>query len=211
MKTAEKILLMSLDLFNNHGERNITSVNIATEMNISPGNLYYHFKGKEKIVKSLVDMYCKEMSMNSQKAHQSNDDLDSFFSYLLTSLESLHLFRFIYQNVSELISLYPSIKKSLQINAASQKVTLKNYLSSLQDQGILENGESSQSFLIDIISLTMYQSLNFYQMQGDKLTDPEVIYRSLMTIFFSIQPVCTDKNNPMNSIKEKIINKSLGK
>ena len=47
MKTPQKILLISLDLFNSQGEQNVTSVDIALELDISTGNLYYHYKNKE--------------------------------------------------------------------------------------------------------------------------------------------------------------------
>ena len=57
MKTAERVLATSLELFNYHGESSVTSVDIANEMDISPGNLYYHFKGKELIVDALFDIH----------------------------------------------------------------------------------------------------------------------------------------------------------
>jgi AcrR family transcriptional regulator len=57
MKTAERILITALDIFNQQGENNVSSVEIAMELNISPGNLYYHFKGKEVIVAELFDLY----------------------------------------------------------------------------------------------------------------------------------------------------------
>ena len=53
MKTAERILLVALTLFNERGERNVTAADIALELDMSPGNLYYHFKGKESIVIAL--------------------------------------------------------------------------------------------------------------------------------------------------------------
>ena len=61
MKTAQKILLTALTLFNEHGENTVTSVDIAIELDISPGNLYYHFKGKESLVVALMKMHEQQM------------------------------------------------------------------------------------------------------------------------------------------------------
>lgn len=60
MKTKERILLTSVDLFNRQGVGPMTTNHIAKAMTISPGNLYFHYDNKEEILQELFRRMCKE-------------------------------------------------------------------------------------------------------------------------------------------------------
>ena len=204
LKTAEKILLISLDLFNSQGERNITSVDIANELDISPGNLYYHYKGKDEIINALVDSYVIKMNAIPQSSTQNED----FYKYLFYCLETMHLFRFLFQNIAEISKHYPAINSKLQRLAQFQRQYLRKSLLEQQQDGTLTGTSADIDLLHDIISLTLFQSLNYYQMQGDSLGNPDIIYRTLMTIYFSLQPYY-QVNDETAKIKLAILNKTL--
>lgn len=55
MKTRDRILECALQLFNQQGEPNVSTLEIANELGISPGNLYYHYRNKEDIIRALFD------------------------------------------------------------------------------------------------------------------------------------------------------------
>lgn len=60
MKTKEKILIHSAELFNRNGVGPVTTNHIAKAMNISPGNLYFHYSNKEEIIIELFQRMAKE-------------------------------------------------------------------------------------------------------------------------------------------------------
>ena len=61
MKTKERIIKTAIELFNNHGTQAITTNHIAKNIDISPGNLYYHFKNKFDIIRSISDKFHIEL------------------------------------------------------------------------------------------------------------------------------------------------------
>jgi AcrR family transcriptional regulator len=219
LKTAEKILLISLDLFNTEGERHISSVDIANELDISPGNLYYHYKGKDEIISALVDSYIAKINAiepsvstsaynSSLKGNDEKTPHILFYVYLFKCLDSMYLFRFLFQNIAEISAQYPAINSKLQRVAKFQRQHLREALSDAQRKGFLTGTDADIDLLLDLISLTLFQSLNYYQMQGDSLDNPDISYRTLMTVFFSLQPYYNDAAEAAN-IKQAILSKTL--
>ncbi len=62
MKTKDRILLVSLELFNKDGATEVTTNDIAKALKMSPGNLYFHYKNKEQIIREIF----KKMMVDAQ-------------------------------------------------------------------------------------------------------------------------------------------------
>jgi AcrR family transcriptional regulator len=55
LATRKRILETALRLFNEFGTAAVSTNRIAAEAGISPGNLYYHYRNKEEIIRALVE------------------------------------------------------------------------------------------------------------------------------------------------------------
>ena len=60
MKTKDKIVHCSIELFNKNGVVAVTTNHIAKELDISPGNLYFHYRNKEEIIRQIFRMMAHE-------------------------------------------------------------------------------------------------------------------------------------------------------
>lgn len=60
-QTKTRILAAALELFNAEGYAALSAVDIASALSISPGHLYYHFKGKPELAAALLDAHLEEL------------------------------------------------------------------------------------------------------------------------------------------------------
>ncbi|MGL4268338.1 MAG: TetR/AcrR family transcriptional regulator [Plesiomonas sp.] len=95
MGTRERILDHSLLLFNQRGVAWVTTLDIATEMSISPGNLYYHYHGKEELVLPLLAEFQLAIDRLNRNVSTDVQTLDDCLPLLYTLLGVCRHYRFI--------------------------------------------------------------------------------------------------------------------
>jgi AcrR family transcriptional regulator len=104
MKTRERILQASLDVFNRYGAPNVTTNHIADELDISPGNLYYHFRNKDEIIYYLFLRFEQQIS-NALEAPESRAlNMEDMWLYLHLVFESIWQYRFLYRDLDNILS-----------------------------------------------------------------------------------------------------------
>jgi AcrR family transcriptional regulator len=102
-RTAERILEVTLELFNRFGEPNVSTTLISAEMNISPGNLYYHYPAKDQLINGLFDRYEKAVGEVLDSADGIENVEDAWlFMHLLYEL--IWKYRFLYRDLNDLLS-----------------------------------------------------------------------------------------------------------
>jgi AcrR family transcriptional regulator len=102
-RTAERILEVTLDLFNRFGEPNVSTTLISAELKISPGNLYYHYPAKDELINTLFDRYEAALDELLAAAGAVKNVEDAWF-FLHSLFELIWKYRFLYRDLNDLLS-----------------------------------------------------------------------------------------------------------
>jgi AcrR family transcriptional regulator len=102
--TRERIADAALALFNARGVRDVTTNHIAEQLGISPGNLYYHFRNKEEIVRALFPRI--EAAVHAAIALPTDGEItaEQLGAYYLARVENLTAYRFFFADVNYVVS-----------------------------------------------------------------------------------------------------------
>lgn len=139
--TKEKIKKVSIELFNSTETLNITTNHIAKSLGISVGNLYYHYKNKEEIIREIyaqmssefesLDMFSSIM-VSSEPLEELSKMFDSFG-------ELFWKYRFLMRDSALLMALDRELKEMFMINQAKRIHQIQMLLRFLISKQIIKN------------------------------------------------------------------------
>jgi AcrR family transcriptional regulator len=204
MKTAQRILLTALTLFNEHGENTVTSVDIAVELDISPGNLYYHFKGKDSLVTALMKMHEQQMQKLLVKDKLDTLHAEDIMYYLYLLVDSIYVFRFFYRSPADLVEKYPSIVRARKNILSSLRSQLTYLFDSLLQREVLLANKADSALLVDLVSLIITQSCQFDELNSH-MDDTLQKYHSLSLMMVAILPRLALSDSEKQNL-ERILN-----
>jgi AcrR family transcriptional regulator len=135
-RTAERILEVSLDLFNRFGEPNVSTTLISAELNISPGNLYYHYPAKDELINSLFDRYEKSLGELLRAGGGVHDVEDAWF-FMHTLFELIWQYLFLYRDLNDLLSKNRRLETHFQWVLKNKAVAIRAMLDAMSHSGSL--------------------------------------------------------------------------
>lgn len=138
MKTRDKILLYSLELFNERGERDVTTNHIAAYLAISPGNLYYHFRNKSDIIYEIFQEYEKLVGYYLNIPENRPLTLDDMTFYLESVFDGLWSYRFLHRDLEYLLDRDPRLRSDYRAFTDRCLVAISRIFEKLADGGIIE-------------------------------------------------------------------------
>lgn len=129
-RTAERILEVTLELFNRFGEPNVSTTLISAELGISPGNLYYHYPAKDELINALFGRYEKALNelLNAADGVRNVEDAWLFFHMLF---ELIWDYRFLYRDLNDLLSKNRKLETHFQFVLKHKTRAVEQVLSGL--------------------------------------------------------------------------------
>jgi AcrR family transcriptional regulator len=180
MKTRDRILECALQLFNQKGEPNVSTLEIANELGISPGNLYYHFHGKEPLILGLFERFQAELAPLLSPPGDVRLDVEDYWLFLHLIVERLAHYRFLFQDMSNLTSRVPKLQRGMRHWLNSLKRTLAELLARLHADGQLQSDTKALGQLVEQITLTLLFSLDYQRIIGQESESSLVVYQVMM-------------------------------
>lgn len=142
----EKITEASVMLFNKYGSHSITTNHIISEMGISPGTFYYHYKNKEEIIRKIFSLISDEFQ-TAMNGFVNDLSIKGIVSSLKKMFRLYYKYRFFYIEISTLLDRDKELKKIYNENIKLKKEKIMLLFKLLEKNHILRNGfTSSEEF-----------------------------------------------------------------
>lgn len=174
MKTRDKIINTAIRLFNEQGTKAISTNHIATATGISPGNLYYHFRNKEDIIRAIFEQ------MDEYGVEQYQLILNKYPPGTMEALEHTFImiqkynwrYRFFKRELTALIMNDPLLKQRFHTTNSQMRDIIRYTI----DGGITNGSIKSMSagekeHFIDAIWLVALFWLNYLEIGGEKVNE----------------------------------------
>jgi len=166
VKTRDRILIKSLELFNEQGERLITTNHLAAALGMRPGNLYYHFPNKDAIIFELFQQYADQMQST---LHLPSDrpltqaDKVLLFEHIL---DCLWRYRFLHRDMTHLITDNAELREHYRAFATRMLNSVRMLYVLQIGSGLLEATEDEISALLVNIWIIATSWVNFLSTTG---------------------------------------------
>lgn len=192
MSTKNKIIQTSIALFNEHSERAISTNHIAAELGISPGNLYYHFKNKEDILRHIFALYRQHLETNFPTLNADEDIVSQLVNYLDSIFELMWQYHFFYDNLADILSRDEVLKVDYLALQDKLLFQAQSVITGLKHSNIIDIDDEDIIDLAHIVKITVSFWTPYVETQRPEgklvLSD---IYTGVLKVLFLFKPYST--------------------
>jgi AcrR family transcriptional regulator len=152
MSRKLEILETARRLFNESNTQAVTTNHIAKAMSISPGNLHYHYKNREEIIRLLYAKMREEMTLSIDKLPKRLEELKKHQKILMGIQWE---YRFFFREILFLFSRDSQLEKTYIADNIAHRSRIKMTMESFVTSGELEiKDEALLEYMVDSILMS---------------------------------------------------------
>ena len=194
MKTRERILQTALQLFNEQGEPNVSTLEIANELEISPGNLYYHFHNKDEIVEAIFAAFEREIEGILAVPSNRQANVEDIWLFLHLLFEQIWKYRFFYRDLNDLLTRNRTLEIHFKKILAHKIGTATQLCESLVAAGSMRASAAELRAVSTNMAVIATYWLSFeYARDPRGTTESERIGRGVYQVMAMISPFLIDE------------------
>lgn len=166
--TRQRILDCSLGMFNAQGEPHVTTNHIADELEISPGNLYYHFRNKDDIIEQLFARFEERMDTALAAPQGRLPGLEDIWLQLHLVFECIWDYRFLYRDLVEILSRNRRLRLRFARILSRADEQAHAVMQGLSRAGVMRaSGDELAATATNVLVIATFW-LNYASARGDK-------------------------------------------
>ena len=193
MGTKERIVEAAIRLFNESGTAAVSTNHVAGEAGISPGNLYYHFRNKEEIIRAIFERMISSWEMISVLPQDRTPTLTDLRKILGETFGVLWEYRFFYREFVALMRRDPELGRHYRGVRERGLDNTEALLESFVEGGVLREPEDPTAVpkLAKILWLITEFWLPFAEM-SEETVEPERLQEGVGLMMELLKPYLTE-------------------
>ncbi len=189
--TKAKILSVARDLFNAEGFGALAAVDVANALSMSPGHLYYHYKGKGEIAIALLEAHAHELqsiaSAALDKCAREGATIEDVWTWVHILVEEAWDARFAYREPFSVFRTDPKLALLMRGVFNIQQSAASGLLHSLRSSGVIKASDEALDGLIAQLALGLsFQLVRLEFEAGSDVKARDLIARAAALIVLPI-------------------------
>jgi AcrR family transcriptional regulator len=189
--TKAKILDTARDLFNAEGFGALAAVDVANALGMSPGHLYYHYKGKGEIAIALLEAHAHELqsiaSAAMDKCVREGATIEDVWTWVHILVEEAWDARFAYREPFSILRTDPKLAVLMRGIFNIQQSAASGLLHALRSGGVIKASDEALDGLISQLALGLsFQLVRLEFEAGGEVRARDLIARAAALVVLPI-------------------------
>ena len=191
MKARERIIEAAVEICNREGAHVLTTNHVIDEIRISPGTLYYHFKNKEEIIRTVFSLIEDDFARLWKEAEDVSTPAE-LVNRLRAMYGLFYRYRFFYRDLPMLLARDPVLAVQYRKNHDIKQKMISGIIDTLTEKGFIEHapGPEEKSRLLESIWILSEYRIAYLFSTGEEVSQDTVLQGvknmvSLISPYFS--------------------------